>query len=154
MLYAQNGFCNLLFTSADYDLHDLLLNPPPPAYFQEIRNVFDAVRGLASGLHYLHNFHLLAIAEGSEEITKQGYRHDIKPRNILVRGNILILVDFGRSRLKDVDEDTKTNWKNSLPTYGAPESHYPVTLAALEIGQAFDIWSFGCVLSEIATFVI
>ncbi|OCK98959.1 kinase-like protein [Cenococcum geophilum 1.58] len=153
--YTQRGFCNLLFQPAESDLHDLLLNISPPEWFRDTKTVNDSVRGLANGLHYLHNFRPLAVnGKEADEIIRHGYHHDIKPRNILVRGKLLVLADFGLSRLRDAGEDTKTKWKNTFPTYGAPESHDLVTLEELYISRAFDIWSLGCVMSEIATFVL
>jgi hypothetical protein len=115
----------------------------------------DSLRGLANGLDYLHNFRPPASSiEEDERITKHGYHHDIKPRNILVKGTRLILADFGLSRLRDSDEDTKTMWKHTPPTYGAPEARDRLTFEARWIGRAYDIWSFGCVLSEIATYAL
>lgn len=153
--YTQNGFCSLLFPVADYDLHELLLNSEQPYWIGKPAQVVDSLRDLANGLHYLHNFRPLAKnAEETERITKYGYHHDIKPRNILVKGTRLILADFGLSRLKDVNEDTKTIWKNTQPTYGAPEACDPITLQERNIGRAYDIWSFGCVLSEFATYAV
>jgi serine/threonine protein kinase len=153
--YTQNGFCNLLFPLADYDLHDLLLNSEQPKWTGESTQVVDSLRGLANGLHYLHNFRPLAKGvEETQRITKHGYHHDIKPRNILVKGTRLILADFGLARLKDMNEDTKTIWKNTPPTYGAPEACDPVTLQEKHIGRGYDIWSFGCILSEFATYAL
>jgi serine/threonine protein kinase len=153
--YTQNGFCNLLFPVADCDLHGLLLSSQRPEWTKRSEEVMDSLRGLANGLHYLHNFRPLAkSAEETERITKHGYHHDIKPRNILVNGSRLILADFGLSRLKDAEEDTQTIWKHRPPTYSAPEACDPVTLQERSIGRAYDIWSFGCVLSELATYAL
>jgi serine/threonine protein kinase len=137
--YTQNGFCNLLFPVADCDLHDLLLSSQRPEWTKRSEEVMDSLRGLANGLHYLHNFRPLAkSAEETERITKHGYHHDIKPRNILVNGSRLILADFGLSRLKDAEEDTQTIWKHRPPTYSAPEACDPVTLQERSIGRAYE----------------
>jgi serine/threonine protein kinase len=115
----------------------------------------DSLRGLANGLHYLHNFRpLTRNKEETERITRHGYHHDIKPKNILVKEERLILADFGLARLKDVQEDTLTPWKHAPPTYAAPEARDPVTLQERDIGRAYDIWSFGCVLGEFATYCL
>lgn len=153
--YTQNGLCNLLFPVVDYDLYDLLLQPEQPKWITVGPQVMDSFRDLATGLHYLHNFRPLAKSEEEiERITKHGYYHDIKPSNILVKGARLILADFGLSRVKTVDEDTKTPWKNTLPTYAVPEACDPVTLEERHIGRAYDICSFGCVLSEFAIYAL
>ena len=153
--YTQHGLCNLLFPVADCDLHDLLLNETQPKWCQDFAQIVDSFRGLANGLHYLHNFRpLTKNKEDTERITRHGYHHDIKPKNILVKEERLILADFGLARLKDAQEDTQTPWKHAPPTYAAPEARDPVTLQERDIGRAYDIWSFGCVLGEFATYCL
>lgn len=153
--YTQNGFCSLLFPAADYDLSNMLLNPVQPEWAKNPEQVVDSLRGLANGIHHLHQYCPVSKpSEQADRIAKHGYHHDIKPSNVLVKGTRLILADFGLSRLKDVNEATKTIWKNASPTYGAPEAYDPVTLQERRIGQAYDIWSFGCVLSEFATYAL
>jgi serine/threonine protein kinase len=82
-----------------------------------------------------------------------GYHHDIKPRNILIRGSDFILADFGLSRLKEIDEDTKTPWKDTTFEYGAPECRDPQSFVPGMVSRAIDIWSVGCVFSEIAAYM-
>ncbi|KAI8934449.1 hypothetical protein NX059_009181 [Plenodomus lindquistii] len=153
--YTQNGFCNLVFPVADRDLHDLLLDPDRPTWCTEPTLAFDSLRGLVNGLHYLHNFSPRAkTAEDTERVTRHGYHHDIKPRNVLVQGSRLILADFGLANMKDVHEDTKTEAKPHPPTYGAPEARDGVSLKSRSIGRAYDMWSIGCVIGELATYCL
>ena len=56
--------------------------------------------------------------------------------------------------MKTVDEDTKTPWKNTLPTYTAPEACDPVTPQKRQISRAYDVWSFGCILREFAIYAL
>ena len=131
----------------------MLLNSEQLEWTKKSEQVVGSLRGLANGLHYLHEFYPSAQnREESKRITKHGYHHDIKPGNVLVKGTRLILADFGLSRLKDVDEATKTIWKNASPTYGGPEAYDPVSLQERRIGRSYDVWSFGCVLSEFTTY--
>lgn len=133
----------------------MLLNSEQLEWTKKPEQVIDSLCGLANGLHYLHNFYPSAQnREQSERITKHGYHYDIKPGNILVKGTRLILADFGLSRLIDVNEATKTVWKNASPTYGGPEAYDPASLQERHIGRAYDIWSFGCVLSEFTTYAL
>ncbi|OAL51491.1 kinase-like protein [Pyrenochaeta sp. DS3sAY3a] len=153
--YTQNGFCNLLFPVADLDLHDLLLTRDQPGWIYNPSIVFDSFRGLANGLHYLHNFQPKGLSnDEANRVTNHGYHHDIKPRNILLMGSRMILADFGLARLKEATEASITTWKNTPPTFAAPEARDPVTLQARSIGRAYDMWSIGCVLSEFATYCI
>lgn len=115
---------------------------------------FHAMRGLSSGLAHLHNFSPRPDPLGdATEIFMHGYHHDIKPRNILIRGTNFILADFGLSRLKKLDEDTKTPWKDTTFEYGAPECRDPESFIPGVVGRAIDIWSLGCIFSEIAVYM-
>ncbi|KAL9120617.1 MAG: hypothetical protein Q9187_002825 [Circinaria calcarea] len=153
--YTQNGISNLLFHPAAMDLHEFLLQSDRPVGFMERFTFHQAMHGIADGLSYLHNFRARpATSRTGCEPLMHGYHHDIKPRNILVRGSAFILADFGTSKLKDIDKDTKTMWKNTTFEYGAPECRDPETWVAGTVGRALDIWSLACVFSEIVTYAL
>ena len=152
--YNQTGITNLLFPRADSDLHQFLLLPNRPPAFQDDATIFRSLQGLSSGLAYLHNFRLQSTFSNNDEVQSfHGYHHDIKPRNLLIRGADFILADFGLSRLKPEDEPTQTNWKDSTYEYGAPECRDPHTFRPGIIGRALDIWSLGCVFSEVMVYI-
>ena len=136
------------------DLHKLLLNSDRPRAFTHDSAIFQSFQGLAGGLAYLHDFRPRFGSSGNDSgPSLHGYHHDIKPRNILVFGNSLVLADFGLSKLKAKDEDTKTTWKHSTFEYGAPECRDTETLAPGAIGRKSDIWSLACIISEILTYL-
>jgi serine/threonine protein kinase len=152
--YTQRNITNLLFLPADFDLHNLLLGRDRPEHFQSDFAFFNAMKGLAGGLAYLHNFRPRPEPSGARsQVTMHGYHHDIKPRNILVRGTDFILADFGTSRLKDVQEDTKTAWKDTTYEYGAPECRDPRSFLPGIVSRAIDIWSLACVFAEVAVYM-
>lgn len=152
--YNRIGITNLLFPRADSDLHQFLLLPNRPPAFQDDATIFRSLHGLSSGLAYLHNFRLQSNSSNHDEVQSfHGYHHDIKPRNVLVRGADFILADFGLSRLKAEDELTQTNWKDSTYEYGAPECRDPHTFRPGMVGRALDIWSLGCVFSEVMVYM-
>ena len=135
------------------DLHDFLLQRDRPAGFAETFSFHQAMHGLSDGLSYLHNFRPRPSSPKiSSEVSMHGYHHDIKPRNVLVRGTDFILADFGTSRMKELDEDSQTPWKNTTFEYGAPECRDPESLAAGVVGRPLDIWSLACILTEIVTY--
>ena len=87
---------------------------------------------LCSAVRYLH---------------EQNCRHkDLKPHNILIKNDIVLITDFGTA-LDWTGLDTDT-------TIGLPES-FTYTYAAPEVAQAkprntsADIWSLGCVFLDI-----
>ena len=152
--YVQNDVYNLLFPLADMDLDKFLLHEDRVPAFKDDRTIFKAIHGLAGGLRYLHYFELNCsqVAEVPNGFL-YGVHQDIKPRNILVRGNDFILADFGLSRLKAVDEGSQTVWKDSTFEYGAPECRNENTWIQGHIGRAADIWSLGCIISEVASYI-
>lgn len=80
-----------------------------------------------------------------------GLRHrDIKPQNILFNGDVLLLADFGISKL-DLGKTlstTKPQFKSSTMKYAAPE----VSATGGSRGQMADIFSLGAVLLEMLAF--
>ena len=69
---------------------------------------------------------------------------DIKPENILIRGNNIFLCDFGLSTIENEFEKSSyivSRW------YRAPEIHF-CRSKKLRYTKAMDCWSVGCVLYE------
>ena len=152
--YVQNDVYNLLFPLADMDLNEFLLHKDRVRAFKDDRTIFKAIHGLAGGLRYLHYFELnCSQVTEVPNVFLYGVHQDIKPRNILVRGNEFILADFGLSKLKAVDEGSHTMWKDSTFEYGAPECRNENTWIQGRIGRAADIWSLGCIISEVVSYM-
>lgn len=91
---------------------------------------------LASALTYMH---------------ASGVRHqDIKPSNIIHKGDHIFFTDFSSSSSFKVGHTTSTeNPTRSTPMYGAPE----VTSERGKHGRTTDIFSLGCVFSDILSVV-
>lgn len=114
---------------ADIDLkHYLLLEPFPKESLSCLRSFFGC---LVSAVRYLH---------------EQRCRHkDIKPANILVRDQTVLITDFGTALdWTDLDADA---------TCGRPEAYTnmyaaPEVVQARSRGSPADIWSLGCVFLE------
>lgn len=89
---------------------------------------------LASALCYLHS---------------KGIRHeDIKPSNIIHRGNRVLFTDFGSSTQFEPEIRTSTD----TPAYGTPRYQAPeVHDKQQEHGARSDIFPLGCVFVEILT---
>ena len=101
--------------------------------------------GLASAIEYLHS---CDIGGEDENKTIIGYHHDIRPHNILVRRDTFVLADFGLAKMKERDSSS-SSYKGGGGDYIAPE--------CLERGAhircAADIWSFGGVMVDIASYI-
>jgi len=86
---------------------------------------------LATALAYLHN---------------QGVKHkDLKPTNILLTSNNILLTDFGTSTDISTAAESATETWGGTPKYFAPE-----VAAYLPSGRAADIFSLGCIFLEMA----
>lgn len=101
--------------------------------------------GLASAIEYLHS---CDIGGEYENKTIIGYHHDIRPHNILVRRDTFVLADFGLAKMEERDSSS-SSYKGGGGDYIAPE--------CLERGArircAADIWSFGGVMVDIASYI-
>jgi len=76
---------------------------------------------------------------------------DLKPDNILVKGDQVIIADFGIS--KDLIDEATTKTLNYGPR-GTPEYMAPETFEDERRGRSVDIFALGCIFLEIATIVI
>ena len=137
---------------AQMDLAEWMMHPKPPPWLQrsepsETRGfLYRSIYALVSGLSFLHR-------ENKGTITAH---HDLKPTNILVFGEDLKIADFGSSHLRPLAEGSETQ-RRPLGTY---EYHPPEywnddgLQARLNHGRAFDIWSMGCIIIELATLIV
>jgi serine/threonine protein kinase len=146
--YTYRGKHNLVFPFArDGSLADLLRgNHPSP--FRTNHNLLLALCGLSSALRAVHEFF-------SDDLQAIGCHHDLKPSNILIDGEEFLLADFGLSRFKDVSEDSKSLFRGGIGDHIAPEcEELDGDFKMRPIRRSSDIWSFGCILSEILTYMV
>jgi len=127
--FNYKGFMCMVFPTYGFSLYDLIDKGTYLSMF-EIKNVS---RQCLQALTYLHR----------HEITHA----DIKPENILIKYSSnnefeIVMIDFGLATHKNSYHSALVGTKQ----YSSPE-------VALEIGwsKALDIWSLGCVLTEIYT---
>ncbi len=75
---------------------------------------------------------------------------DIKPENVLLdssRFDSVVLADFGSAKSTNDSESTVHNPYMTSRWYRSPEQ----LLGATDYDEKVDVWSFGCVLAELAT---
>jgi serine/threonine protein kinase len=109
------------------------------------------LHGLSSAIEVVHNLTVQG-QQYQDALTLIGYHHDIRPKNILVTQSTFVLADFGLARFKHVDADSRTQWKLGIGDYVSPEC-MDDDFNALKVGRSMDIWAFGCLISEIATYM-
>lgn len=125
----DNSFGLLIITEyMETDLSKVAFDPKNTCDYQ-LRMSYAAQ--IASGLAYLHSRGLV--------------HRDIKPKNVLVTGDIVRLCDFGLSTLFAIDRNTMTG-DIGTPAYMAPELAGPRSSQASE---KIDIYSFGVLCNAI-----
>ncbi|QDS73385.1 hypothetical protein FKW77_007459 [Venturia effusa] len=125
----------ILQEAADFSLHDYLKGQ---GTVFEPEELWKQVRGLAEGLHTLHQL---------QQGTRIAYHQDLKPANILIVRGTLKIADFGLLEFRPVlPEDTDMT--------GVESSHITGSYAPPRNGRYTredDIWSLACIISELAT---
>lgn len=148
--YTCKGIHNLLFLPASGDLSQLLDADSIPDAPDSKAGFAVALYGLSSALEKLHNFALGSL----DDIKYIGCHRDLKPENVLVEKGTFVLADFGLSSLKKTSEDSKSPFKGGPGWYMAPECEdADDEFRPGLVGRAGDIWSFGCIISEVATYM-
>jgi len=149
--YTYKGQHNLLFPVFPMDLDLFLKQPDRFGEFRQNTTFYSALQGLASAIDAVHN---LSLNKQSHhvQLSRIGYHHDIRPKNILVSPTTFLLADFGLARLKPDDEDSRTGWKSGAGDYIAPEC-MDEDFTHQKVGRSIDIWSFGCMVIDIATYI-
>ncbi|KAF2257866.1 kinase-like protein [Lojkania enalia] len=130
--YTDPSYLVLLMSPvADCNLADYIANDV--ALLQKKRHVSTFFGCLASAIAYLH---------------RSGIRHkDIKPQNVLVKGDNVLLTDFGLSRISHGTAHSTTDGLTAKSSrYCAPEvANYEPR------NSSSDIWSLGCIFVEMVT---
>ncbi|KAL2815793.1 kinase-like domain-containing protein [Aspergillus cavernicola] len=147
--YTYNGKHNLLFEIAADGNLAALLALPRPAQFASDEALVIALARLSSAIEQVHDY-----SEKKIELSLVGCHHDLRPRNILVSGPNFILADFGLSTFKPPSQDSATPFKPASDDYIAPECEdWDNMFNAGTVHRSSDIWSFGCIIAEIATYM-
>ncbi|HEU0031931.1 MAG TPA: serine/threonine-protein kinase [Kofleriaceae bacterium] len=88
-----------------------------------------------------------AIADGMQAVHDAGIVHrDLKPGNVMLRGDVPKIVDFGIAKFLGAASAVATARVIGTPAYMAPEQ-----LSGGLIGPFVDIWAFGVMLFEAVT---
>jgi len=108
-----------------------------------------ALSDLASAIASIHNFFVPEI-----NLKLIGIHNDIRPPNILLFKDTLVLADFGSAEFCE-EQDLPVVPPPFLGIeYSAPESEYEDGNFKGTANPSSDIWSFGCILAEALTYVM
>jgi serine/threonine protein kinase len=134
----------ILFELAESTLCKLLAGDGTNFSPQEL---WKQVRGLASGLAYLHGISV----EGDEQNNGRMIHRDLKPANVLIVNSVMKIADFGLASYRPWPTTT-----DSRPTEGSIHegmNHYSPPPSD-ETCEKDDVYSLGAIISEIACFDI
>lgn len=175
--YTQGEHSNFLFPLANCNLENYMNQIEPPKSRRYLEWIFSQLAGLADGLRQIHGQRREEIDKQSGLLTPQrtqrpwttGYHHDLKPSNILhfyhlqepittctPEWGIFQIADFGVGKIHPYDpkESKNTKTPRGTETYQAPESRVHDSDGKLHISRPYDVWAFGCILMEIATWLL
>ena len=128
----------------------LLNSKSRPYHFLEDTEFYRALSELSSAIHKVHQY-----TSEKLNLTLIGVHHDLRPQNILVHEGSFILADFGLSNFKNADQSSKSLFRIGAGHYLAPECEdYECDFEKHAVSRPSDIWSFGCILAEILTYML
>jgi len=132
-------------------LADLFTSDRQMTPFKSNESFLIALARLSSAIEHVHNF-----VERRINLNLIGCHHDLRPKNILVSRETLLLADFGLSRFKEQSESSGTVFRQGGGDYRAPECEdiNDDLFPKFVVRRSSDIWSFGCILAETATYMI
>ncbi|KAJ9667922.1 hypothetical protein H2201_002108 [Coniosporium apollinis] len=164
--FTQNGTFNVLLEYADMgNLEQYFRNFLPPSKGEDIKSFWSKLFDITRAIQCIHT------VEQRDSVSPkifQGWHQDIKPANILVMSNgqsspymyDFKLADLGLSHFRKhvpSEGDALDNDTYGTRTYGPPECCRWDSFSAmtpLRIQQKSDIWSYACVLSEAAVWMV
>ncbi|KAI1387293.1 uncharacterized protein F4822DRAFT_430047 [Hypoxylon trugodes] len=159
-----NTFCLLLENTEMGDLGSYMKNNTPPTSENEMRHLWKRIFQLGSALLYIHRIPYRDL-NGSSVF---GWLRNIRPGIIMVTGSFdpsiygvtFKFADLGFSHFRSIKPKAEDilDWDSARTRiYESPEdaSSRPTTnVKDTELGQAGDLWSLGCVYSEVATWSV
>ncbi|KAI1081682.1 hypothetical protein F5B20DRAFT_52386 [Whalleya microplaca] len=148
---------NILLEYGESDLEEFFESKPyPPNLEAERVRFWESIANVAEALEKVHNLNISL--EDGNILRLDGWHADIKPANILKVDEEFKLADFGFAKFKPRNRDRVPTelMTGGTRTYGAPECDRNRRGRGTLTGvtQAIDTWSFGCVLSVSATWVV
>ncbi|KAI0451728.1 hypothetical protein F5B21DRAFT_506921 [Xylaria acuta] len=152
----QRRSYNILLEYGEDDLNEYFFVHSPPTLGREILDFWEKLFQIADALRRVHN--LEKKMNNGNSIRFEGCHADVKPDNILrVQGNFK-LADFGFATfvLRDAGSISPVG---GTDTYGAPEFFQMAKNSsndgnACTVTNTIDTWSFACVISIAATWVV
>ncbi|KAL6689621.1 kinase-like domain-containing protein [Trichoderma pleuroticola] len=147
--YTHNGRHNLIFPFIQEGNLETLFQGTRPLQFDSDEKFLTALCDLSSAIQEVHYYTLERL-----NINMIGCHHDLKTKNILVRGETFVLADFGLSKFKEKNDSEESLYAGGGGDYLAPECEdFHDGFERHSVNQSSDIWSFGCIIAEVLTYM-
>ncbi|OTB00362.1 hypothetical protein M426DRAFT_236804 [Hypoxylon sp. CI-4A] len=147
---------NIILEFGDDDLEEFFASSRiyPPNLFPETIQFYNSLANIAEGLDLIHDLDLER--ENGLHDRYSGWHCDLKPDNILRVDGEFKLADFGFAKFqrRNPGNIPRGFVTGGTETYGAPECDRARRDPSISVTQTIDTWSFGCVLSVSATWVV
>ncbi|KAI1370250.1 hypothetical protein F4677DRAFT_457997 [Hypoxylon crocopeplum] len=148
---------NILLEYGDEDLEEFFASSEnyPPNLNEETIHFWMSLANVAEALDTMHDLEVKR--ENGHRDSFTGCHCDLKPDNILRVNSEFKLADFGFAKFQRRNPGRfpdKQFITGGTETYGAPECDIARRDPSKAVSQAIDTWSFGCVLSVSATWVV
>lgn len=153
--YKHGDVGNIILPLAKTNLGAYLRDPSYKASEQshqgiEVHPFWEQMLGVSRALHKILDYE--AVDSTRNEVL-YGYHFDLKPANVLIENSgVFVISDFGQAYFRKLSEATssKVRGMGGTESYAPPEIDDPAMLQ----NRRYDIWSLGCILLEICTFVV
>ncbi|KAF2789518.1 hypothetical protein K505DRAFT_365536 [Melanomma pulvis-pyrius CBS 109.77] len=144
---------NILLEYAHCDLEEYFADTPPPTSSEERALLWKQLCDVANALQALHN----GFSVNGDNGRVVCWHADLKPANILRVENQWKIADFGFSKFVETDNSKvcEQMMDGGSLMWSAPECGGSSDgKIRVPVSQKIDVWSLGCIISEIATWVI
>ncbi|KPI38136.1 uncharacterized protein AB675_1060 [Cyphellophora attinorum] len=159
--FKQNGSYHVILEYANVGtLEDYFNKVNPPEEKGDVLKLWTNLFDVNNALVKIHDGGDSNSSASQKGEIFQGWHQDIKPSNILVKGDVgvdpygvqFMLADLGLSHFANTITDTDTHGARS---YRAPECNTGAAHAfSLRVKQVIDTWSLACVYSETIAWVV
>lgn len=141
--YSHRDKHNLIFPLADDgSLYELFKNDRQDNKLKSDAELLVAAAGLSSAIEHVHR--------------SRGIHGDIRPRQILVTENTLVLDGFENAIFDKSSDSPVRAFEHGYGDYRPPECEDidSESFTRYLIRQSSDIWAFGCILAELLTYIV
>lgn len=163
--WEQSNSLFVLFPLAQGDIRWFMTKPKPTLDQGFILWFLRQLRGLADGIHHLHNLNSRVLSKTSPHAESKengiaALHLDLKPENILVFDHgtvnhaVFMISDLGSGKVKQHRKEGNRRFSGSTRTAETALTYTgPDKFLNGKISRPYDMWSLGCIFLELLSWV-